>query len=48
VHKPIFLGLGLFAAVIVIGAASVVGYIVSVANTAPSLESRKPMDLGDS
>jgi penicillin-binding protein 1A len=43
----IFLGMGVFAAMIVIGILSVVGYVVSIANSGPSLAELKPVDQGE-
>ena len=43
---PIFLILGVTAAVIGIGIASVVGYVVSLASSAPSIDRLKPIDPG--
>ena len=43
---PIFLILGVTAAVVGIGIASVVGYVVSIAAGAPSLDRLKPVDPG--
>src|ERR687886_519010 len=45
-HRIVFLTLGLLAAAAAIGAASVVGWVVSVANTAPPLDTSKPIELG--
>lgn len=42
------LGLGVILAVALIGAASVVGYIVSIAATAPDINELKPIDKGAS
>src|SRR5919109_3809001 len=44
--RIVFLTLGLLAAVAAIGAGSVVGWVVSVANTAPPLDTSKPIELG--
>src|ERR687894_1513297 len=43
---PIFLILGVTAAVIGIGIASVIGYVVSIASGAPSIDRLKPIDPG--
>ena len=43
---PIFLILGLTAAIVGIGIASVVGYVVSIASSAPSIDRLKPIDPG--
>ena len=42
------LGLGVILAVVLIGALSVVGYIVSIAATAPDINDLKPIDKGSS
>src|SRR5918997_6980160 len=44
---PIFLILGITLAVTGIGIASVVGYVVSIASSAPPLERLKPIDPGE-
>ncbi|MDQ3740160.1 MAG: penicillin-binding protein, partial [Actinomycetota bacterium] len=44
---PIFLILGVTAAVVGIGIASVVGYVVSIASGAPSIDRLKPIDPGE-
>src|SRR5215212_5546197 len=44
---PIFLILGVTAAVVAIGIASVVGYVVSIASGAPSIDRLKPIDPGE-
>jgi penicillin-binding protein 1A len=44
---PIFLILGITAAVVGIGIASVVGYVVSIAASAPPLDRLKPVDPGE-
>ncbi|HEX8121611.1 MAG TPA: transglycosylase domain-containing protein [Solirubrobacteraceae bacterium] len=44
---PIFVILGVTAAVVGIGIASVVGYVVSIANGAPSIDRLKPIDPGE-
>ena len=44
---PIFLILGITAAVIGIGIASLVGYVVSIASGAPSIDRLKPIDPGE-
>src|SRR3954470_715894 len=46
VGKKILLGFGLIITVIVIGIASVVGYIASIAATAPDINDLKPIDKG--
>ncbi|MEA2288810.1 MAG: penicillin-binding protein [Solirubrobacteraceae bacterium] len=45
-HRIIFLGLGLLATVVGIGALGVLGWVVSVARTAPELDSSKTIELG--
>ena len=45
---PIFVILGVTAAVVGLGIASVVGYVVSIAAGAPSLDRLKPVDPGQS
>jgi penicillin-binding protein 1A len=45
-HRILFLTFGLLATVALIGAGGVVGWIISVANTAPALDTRKPIELG--
>jgi penicillin-binding protein 1A len=45
-QRIIFLTLGLLAAGAAIGLASVVGWVISVANTAPALDTSKPLELG--
>lgn len=42
----IFLGLGVTTAIVAIVALSFVGYVVSIANSAPSLSELKPLDQG--
>src|SRR3954452_21694478 len=42
------LGLGVILSVVLIGALSVVGYIVSIAATAPDINDLKPIDKGSS
>src|SRR5215210_4698977 len=44
--RIIFLMVGLLATAALIGAGGVVGWIVSVANTAPPLDTSKPIELG--
>jgi penicillin-binding protein 1A len=44
----ILLGLGIFASTLVVGALSVVGYILAVAGTAPNIDQLKPIDKGSS
>jgi penicillin-binding protein 1A len=44
----ILLGVALFASAVVIGALSVVGYILAVAGTAPNIDDLKPIDKGAS
>src|SRR3954451_14969638 len=46
VGKKILLSFGVLIAVILIGIASVVGYIVSIAATAPDINDLKPIDKG--
>jgi penicillin-binding protein 1A len=43
----IFLGLGVFVAVLVIAVLSAVGYVVSIATSGPSLDALKPIDQGE-
>jgi penicillin-binding protein 1A len=45
-QRAILLALGLFCVVGLIGVASVVGWVISVANSAPPLDTRKPIELG--
>src|SRR5688500_5771708 len=45
---PIFLILGVTFAVLAIGATSVVGYVVNIASSAPSIDRLKPIDPGGS
>jgi penicillin-binding protein 1A len=45
-HRIIFLMLGLLVMAGFIGAGGVVGWIISVANTAPPLDTSKPIELG--
>ena len=44
---PIFLILGVTFAVVGIGIASLVGYVVSIASSAPSIDRLKPIDPGE-
>jgi penicillin-binding protein 1A len=44
--RPLFLAFGLIATTIVIGVLAVVGWVVSVANSGPNIESLKPQDNG--
>ncbi|HEX2103671.1 MAG TPA: transglycosylase domain-containing protein [Solirubrobacteraceae bacterium] len=44
--RIIFLTLGLIATAALIGAGGVVGWVISVANTAPPLDTSKPIELG--
>src|SRR5919108_4358758 len=44
--RIVFLTLGLLAAAAAIGAGSVVGWVISVANSAPPLNTSKPLQLG--
>jgi penicillin-binding protein 1A len=44
--RIIFLTIGLLATAALIGAGGVVGWIISVANTAPPLDTSKPIELG--
>src|SRR3954452_11173604 len=46
VGKKIVLGFGVLIAIILIGLASVVGYIASIAATAPDINDLKPIDKG--
>jgi penicillin-binding protein 1A len=46
--RPILLSLGLFVALIAIAALSGVAYVVSIAASAPSIDSLKPVDKGAS
>src|SRR3954465_12909360 len=46
VGKKILLGFGVLIAVVLIGIASVVGYIASIAATAPDINDLKPIDKG--
>jgi hypothetical protein len=43
-RTKIVLGFGVILAVVLIGALSVVGYIVSIAATAPDINDLKPID----
>src|SRR5687767_1206826 len=45
-HRMIFLGLGLLAAVVAIAGGAAIAWVVSVANSAPSLDTRQPIELG--
>ncbi|HEV2061473.1 MAG TPA: transglycosylase domain-containing protein [Solirubrobacteraceae bacterium] len=45
---PIFLILGVTAAMVAIGMTSLVGYVVSIASSAPSIDRLKPIDPGES
>ncbi|MEA2382282.1 MAG: penicillin-binding protein [Solirubrobacteraceae bacterium] len=45
-QRAIFLTLGLLVAVAAIGTGSVVGWVISVANSAPPLDTSKPIELG--
>ena len=45
---PLFLVLGIIAAVVGLGAAGVIGYVLSLASSAPSLDRLKPVDQGAS
>src|SRR3954470_7214328 len=45
-RNTVLIGLGVFAALIGIGAASVLGYVISVAATTPNLDELKPIDNG--
>src|SRR5215211_7222006 len=45
-HRILFLTFGLLVTSALIGAGGVVGWIISVANTAPPLDTSKPIELG--
>src|SRR6478752_7709850 len=45
-HRILFLGFGLLLTAIAIGAISAVAWVVNVANSAPSLDANKPIQLG--
>src|SRR3954451_4913844 len=45
-RNTVLIGLGVLLAVIGIGAASVLGYVISVAATTPNLDELKPIDNG--
>jgi penicillin-binding protein 1A len=45
-HKAVFLTLGLLATAALIGGGGVVGWVISVASTAPPLDTSKPIELG--
>jgi penicillin-binding protein 1A len=45
-HRILFLGLGVLVTGLAIAAIAVVGWIVSVATSGPSLDTRKPINLG--
>src|SRR3954468_18830187 len=45
-QQGVFLILGLVVAAAVIGVGSVVGWVISVANSAPPLDPSKPLELG--
>jgi penicillin-binding protein 1A len=45
-HRIIFMTLGVLLAGVIIAGLSAVGWVVSVASTAPSLDTRKPINLG--
>ncbi len=45
--RVVFLGLGVIIATLAIGGLSAVGYVVSIANSAPSIESLKAKDQGE-
>jgi penicillin-binding protein 1A len=45
-QRAIFLTLGLLVAVAAIAAGGVVGWVISVANSAPPLHTNKPIELG--
>src|SRR3954467_13001817 len=45
-RNTVFIGLGVVLAVVGIAAASVLGYVVSVAATTPNLDELKPIDNG--
>src|SRR3954467_119218 len=45
-QRAVFLTLGLIAAVAAMAGAGVIGWVISVANTAPPLDTSKPLELG--
>ncbi|HEX7299407.1 MAG TPA: transglycosylase domain-containing protein [Solirubrobacteraceae bacterium] len=45
-HRIIFLTLGLLAACAAMAGIAAVGWVINVANSAPSLDTRKPIELG--
>src|SRR3954453_16854864 len=45
-RNTVLIGLGVFVALIGIGAASVLGYVISIAATTPNLDELKPLDNG--
>jgi penicillin-binding protein 1A len=47
-HRIVFLGLGLLGAVAAVAIGAAVAWVISVANSAPSLDTRKPIQLGAS
>src|SRR3954469_25130521 len=46
-RNSVFIGLGVLVAVIGIGAASVLGYVISIAATTPNIDELKPIDKGE-
>ena len=45
-HRILFLGFGLLLTAVAIGAVSAVAWVVNVANSAPSLDANKPIQIG--
>jgi penicillin-binding protein 1A len=46
-RNTVFIGLGVLLAAIGIGAASVLGYVISIAATTPNIDELKPIDKGE-